>query len=66
MSKNQKIGAAPIKGIYIEPASKEELEAIKYLKKYGRFKISQQRIMDAFYISYAIETGKLHPDIQIN
>jgi hypothetical protein len=64
MCHKQKIGTCPIKGFYIDPLSKEELEAIEYIKKHGRIKISKERLMDAFYISYALETGKLHPDIE--
>lgn len=60
----EKINAVPIKGLYIDPSCQKELQAIKYMKKYGAIIISPERLIDSLYLSFALQTGKLHPDME--
>jgi hypothetical protein len=60
----EKINPVPINGLYIDPPCQKELQAIEYMKKHATIIISPERLIDCLYLSFALETGKLHPDME--
>ena len=58
---NERFGTAPIPNAYIVPRSKEELD---YFKKNACFTFSSERKKHGDYILYALENGKIHPQMK--